>query len=222
MPCYPDTCVLVNAFLEDISNPKYTTQQECQDAHDFFEKYDGACLITSPMVLAEFIFTATHPDKFNIPYDDAVKIVEDTFKEEKFSLSVPKLKINEQPTLNLAPIFSYSVKLEGKAAINGSEVPASLTIGRGYEIRSGHFDGAKFIDPFDVTKTAHWEWVTLAGSLYDLLISAIQESSSSPRTPLQYQDALVLSFARGLPFVDFVTSDKVFFKSWAVTRPSIL
>lgn len=212
MPCYPDTCVLVNAFLEDTSQPKYTSQQECQDAVDFFEKYDGPGLMTSPMVLAEFIFTATRPDKYNILYNDAVKIVEDIFEVEKFSLSVPTLKIHEQPTLNLAPIFSYSLKLEGTAAIDGSVVPASLTMGRGYELRSGYFDGIKFIDPTEITKAAHWEQVTLAGSLYDLLISAIQESSSSPRTPLQFQDAMVLSFARGLPFVDFVTSDKGFYE----------
>ncbi len=88
--CYPDTCVLVDAFLENPENPSEKNKvKKIKDAQEFFKRYDGPELLTSPMVLAEFIGIATNPNKhFKKSYKDAVQLVEKLFKEEHFSVSV--------------------------------------------------------------------------------------------------------------------------------------
>lgn len=208
MPCYPDTCVLVDAFLENSSRPSHNNKvQKIKDAKEFFTRYDGPELLTSPMVLAEFIATATNPNKpFKKSYTDAVQLVEKLFKEEHFSLSVPKINLHSIPSLSL-PFFNYSIKIEGTAKIGNRISEAILTFSRGTTIKAGFSSGLPIPSPKDIYENAEWETVTLSSALYDLFVSVAKESTSASGGPLQLQDAMVLSFARGHQYAHFITSD---------------
>ena len=75
-------------------------------------------------------------------------------------------------------------------------------------IKSGFSTGLPILDPKNIYENAEWETVTLSSTLYDLLLSVAKESTSASGGPLQLQDALVLSFARGHRYVHFITSDR--------------
>jgi predicted nucleic acid-binding protein len=206
--CYPDTCVLVDAFLENPNKPSEKNKaQKIKDAKEFFKRYDGPQLLTSPIVLAEFMATATNPNKpFKKSYGDAVQLIEKLFTEEHFSLSVPKVNLHSNPLLSL-PFFNYSIKVEGKAKIGTQTSDAILTFSKGRTFKAG-FSTGLIQTPKNIYENAEWATVTLSSALYDLFLSVAKESTSASGGPLQLQDALVLSFSRGHKYVHFITSDR--------------
>lgn len=176
------------------------------NAQKFFEIYDGPLLLTSPMVLAEFIRIATHPQKFKMTQQKAVQLIEKLFEQEHFSLSVPKVNLHGIPSLSL-PFFDYSIKLEGKSKINNKTTEASLIFSKGKTIKAGFSGGLPIPTAQDIYQNAEWDTATLSSVFYDLLISAGLESTSTSGGSLQFQDALVLLFGCGHKYVHFVTSD---------------
>ena len=207
-PCYPDTCVLVDAFLENPQNhsdPKKV--QKITNAQTFFKLYDGRLLLTSPMVIAEFIGVATHPEKFKMSHEKAVELVDKLFKDEHFSLSVPKVNLHNIPSLSL-PFFDYSIKLTGKSKIDNKTIKTDMTFGKGHLFRNANYIPSPEHSLEDVCKNADWDSATLSSVLYDLLISASIEATSTSGGSLQFQDAFVLLFGRGHKYVHFVTSDE--------------
>lgn len=181
--------------------------QNIEDAKKFFKLYDGPMLLTSPMVLAEFIRIATHPEKFKMSYQNATDCIEKLFEKEHFSLSVPKVKLHNIPPLSL-PFFDFSMKIEGISKIGDQIAHGGMIFSKGTTAKFGFSGGSSILSPEEIYENAEWETVTLSSVLYNLLLLAAKESTSASMGSLQYQDALVLMFGRGHNYVHFITSDE--------------
>ncbi len=212
-PCYPDTCVLIDAFLEDPNAPKFTETSNIRNAIDLFSMYQGSMLLTSPMVMAEFMYKAADPKKFGLSYADAKSLAEDIFDRQKFTMATPIIDVHRIPHLQLPFVFNYSMKLSGpwivKNEVGGN---VEMVLGNGHNLMTFDQWAGRVEDILEALKTTRWKTLTLCGVLTDLLLDAAIGSTLESSTPLGFQDALVLYFARGHQFVHFVTSDKEFIK----------
>jgi predicted nucleic acid-binding protein len=205
-PCYPDTNVLVNAFLEDPKNLKHSPCGEnVEESIAFFNDYDGPYLFTSPIVLAEFVHVAVK--KFSMTFEQAIQKLETIFKEQKFSMRVPQIELHSAGRVKLPEIYNYSIRLDGKAKLESGEAPATVIFGKGYRLQSPYFDGERFHSAEELYEKANWTKVALCQALIDILLEGtFKKSSTSGKIP-EFQDTLVLSFAKGFQYTHFVTCD---------------
>jgi predicted nucleic acid-binding protein len=206
MPCYPDTNVLVNAFLENSENLGYSSCREnVEESKAFFNTYDGPHLFTSPIVLAEFVHVSVK--KFSMTFDQAIQKFETIFKEQKFSMRVPQIELHSAGRAKLPPIYDYSMRLDGTAKCKDVEVPVSVIYEKGFEFQSTYFNGKEFFDANELYEKARWKKLALCQALTDVLLEGtFRKSSVSGKIP-EFQDTLVLSFARGFQYTHFVTCD---------------
>jgi len=212
LPCYPDTCVIINAFLEDES--WYPGNDKKIDniikSRDLFERFDGATLLTSPMVMAEFIHIATRSDKkFCMSLAEAQKLLIDIYRQQRFSLSVPIIKLNQRPLFNL-PELDTTIELSGKYYLeNNQEEMVEQIIGPTGGTFIWSSDTAPSQERILLNRTV-WHSITLSGAIIDFFLAAASEVANQQGGRLQLQDAFVLSFARGHGVVYFVTTDEEF------------
>jgi hypothetical protein len=205
-PCYPDTCLLVDAFLEDPENPKRTCRQNIEESIAFFRTYDGPYLLTSPIVLAEFVHVAVK--NFSMAFDQAIRKFETIFKREKFSMKVPQIELHGGGRARLPMVYDYSVRLDGIAKSDGQEVPATVIYAKGFELRSAYFDGKRFLSAEEIHEKAQWKKLAICQALTDILLEGTFRTTSGPGRIPEFQDTLVLSFARGFQYTHFVTCDQ--------------
>lgn len=103
------------------------------------------------------------------------------------------------------PFFVYSFKLS-KIKIN---IPEKTKIFFDKGIANSKI--LSKMDEVENKNDSDWTHITLSSAFYNLLIKAALDSKKN-RKSMQYQDALVLLFARGIEnyygWDDFITSDK--------------
>ena len=147
-PAYVDTCVLVDGFLEDPARHADAAKiAKIQEAREFFRRHDGDTLLVSPFVLAEFMAVATDPNKpFKLSADEARKKIREIVEGEHLEISVPKVDLHADPTLDL-PFLNYSLKLDGQAKIDSTTAGVGIVFSKGATGRFGQAGGLKI--PYD-------------------------------------------------------------------------
>lgn len=211
--CYTDTCVLVDAFLEDPATLAPGKKRErVFDSRRFFQIYDGPELLTSPYVLAEFMKTATGPNFKKTPAE-AKALVERIFRDECMELVVPLVDLHAPSAFDL-PLLDYSMHLKGTSGSQEHPGEVGLIFRKGATVRYGNF-GTK--EPPTIEKSHErlqkaqgepvWRTAALSSVLYNLFITAALDANDQGRN-VKLQDAMVLFFARGQGYVDFITSDE--------------
>ena len=210
MPCYPDTNVFINAFVENPNDPTHNQQKKINinESIKFFSSFDGPHLFTSPFVAAEFVYTAVR--KFGKTQNEACNLFSDIFKKHKFSMKVPQINLLNGGQIKLPPIYDYSIKLDGKFINGVDKIDISQTFGKGYLITTKPYyfqnDKIIIIDKIDFN-SVQWLQATLSHALTDVLLESTFNASPASVEPPDFQDSLVVSFARGFQYTQFITCD---------------